>query len=151
MLLSLGCCKHNIVVQGGEKSKEEELQEERYPSVVPFLPPLTDKTMKFYLRFYLSAFAFIVVFGGLLAPTLEVKLGLGGQSRQCIAFSHCDCSDVCMEYCIHNIALHTRAAMALLHARFAMRPCHALCLPRAQLNTDSLHKTPELAGALAAR
>ena len=67
--------------QGGEKSKEEELGEERYPSVVPLLPPLTDKTITKYLRFYLSALATIIVFGGLLAPTLEVHLGLGGACR----------------------------------------------------------------------
>ena len=68
-----------VDAKGGEKSKEQELLEERYPSVVPLLPPLTDKTIKFYLRFYLSALGFIIVFGGLLAPTLEVKLGLGGE------------------------------------------------------------------------
>lgn len=31
-----------------------------------------------YFRFYLIAVAFIVGFGGLLAPVAEVKLGLGG-------------------------------------------------------------------------
>lgn len=67
-------------VKGGEKAKEEELQEERYPSVVPLLPPLTDKTFQMYVRFYVSAFGLIILFGGLLAPTLEVKLGLGGTS-----------------------------------------------------------------------
>ena len=80
-------------MQGGEKSKEEELQEERYPSVVPLLPPLTDKTIKFYLRFYLSALAIIIVFGGLLAPTLEVKLGVGGEQLRHAAANACPDSE----------------------------------------------------------
>jgi len=33
-----------------------------------------------YFRFYTAAVSFIVVFGGLLSPILEVKLGLGGNS-----------------------------------------------------------------------
>ncbi|KAK9808168.1 hypothetical protein WJX73_004208 [Symbiochloris irregularis] len=67
-------------LKGGEKSKEEELLDDTYPSVIPLLPPMTDKTISMYLRIYLSALAFIIVFGGLLAPTLEVRLGLGGTS-----------------------------------------------------------------------
>lgn len=31
-----------------------------------------------YWRFYLGTVAFIIFFGGLLAPVLEVKLGVGG-------------------------------------------------------------------------
>ena len=31
-----------------------------------------------YWRFYLATVAFIIFFGGLLAPVLEVKLGVGG-------------------------------------------------------------------------
>lgn len=54
--------------------------EEKFPSAVPFLPPLTDATMTQYFRFYTAAVAIIVVFGGLLSPILEVKLGLGGDS-----------------------------------------------------------------------
>ena len=65
-------------MQGGERSKEEEVLEERYPSVVPFLPPLTDATIREYFQFYLSAVGAIILFGGLLAPILEVKLGMGG-------------------------------------------------------------------------
>ncbi len=34
-----------------------------------------------YFRFYLTAVAFIVGFGGLLAPIAEVKLGIGGGQR----------------------------------------------------------------------
>ena len=54
--------------------------EEKFPSAVPFLPPLTDATMTQYFRFYTAAVAAIVIFGGLLSPILEVKLGLGGES-----------------------------------------------------------------------
>ena len=53
--------------------------EEKFPSAVPFLPPLTDATMTQYFRFYTAAVAIIVMFGGLLSPILEVKLGLGGK------------------------------------------------------------------------
>ncbi len=56
--------------------------EEKFPSAVPFLPPLTDATMTQYFRFYTAAVAIIVVFGGLLSPILEVKLGLGGNFLQ---------------------------------------------------------------------
>ncbi|KAK9814259.1 hypothetical protein WJX72_003045 [[Myrmecia] bisecta] len=67
-------------LKGESHTKEEDVQVEPYPSVVPFLPPLTDKTVKDYYRFYLSAVSLTVLFGGVLAPVLEVKLGLGGTS-----------------------------------------------------------------------
>ena len=63
--------------------------EERYPSVVPFLPPLTDATIREYFRFYIASVGTLVLFGGLLAPMLEVRLGLGGAS-----------SPVCRPACI---------------------------------------------------
>ncbi|KAK9821098.1 hypothetical protein WJX81_003719 [Elliptochloris bilobata] len=65
-------------LKGGEKTAEEEVGEERYPSVVPFLPPLTDATIREYFRFYIASVGTLVLFGGLLAPMLEVRLGLGG-------------------------------------------------------------------------
>ena len=64
--------------QGGERHKEEEVREDVYPSVVPFLPPLTDATIKDYWTFYLGAVAAIITFGALLAPALELHLGMGG-------------------------------------------------------------------------
>lgn len=66
------------MAQGGEKTAEEEVGEERYPSVVPFLPPLSDATIREYFRFYIASVGTLVLFGGLLAPMLEVRLGLGG-------------------------------------------------------------------------
>lgn len=66
------------MAQGGERSRDEEIKEDPYPSVVPFLPPLTDDTIKEYWTFYLSAVAVIITFGALLAPAMELHLGMGG-------------------------------------------------------------------------
>jgi len=53
---------------------------EEFPSALPFAPPLNAKTIKnYYLLFGVVIFA-IIMFGGLVAPILEVKLGIGGQS-----------------------------------------------------------------------
>ena len=41
-----------------------------------------------YWRFYLATVAFIIFFGGLLAPVLEVKLGVGGASGCSAAVVH---------------------------------------------------------------
>ena len=71
----------NNTLQGGERKKEEEIKEDIYPSVVPFLPPLTDATIKEYWTFYLSAVAVIITFGALLAPALELHLGMGGEPQ----------------------------------------------------------------------
>ncbi|KAK6126363.1 hypothetical protein DH2020_039888 [Rehmannia glutinosa] len=52
------------------------------PSSIPFLPHVTPKTLK---QLYLTSFSFIsgvIVFGGLVAPVLELKLGLGGTSYE---------------------------------------------------------------------
>ena len=65
-------------LQGGERTKEEELGEEKYPSALPFLPPLTDATISQYFQFYVAAVGVIILFGGLLSPVLEVRLGIGG-------------------------------------------------------------------------
>ncbi|PIA59184.1 hypothetical protein AQUCO_00400213v1 [Aquilegia coerulea] len=52
------------------------------PSSIPFLPHVTQTTLK---QLYLTSFSFIsgiIVFGGLLAPVLELKLGIGGTSYE---------------------------------------------------------------------
>ncbi|GER33742.1 chaperone protein dnaJ-related [Striga asiatica] len=52
------------------------------PSSIPFLPHVTPKTLK---RLYLTSFSFIsgiIILGGLIAPILELKLGLGGTSYE---------------------------------------------------------------------
>ena len=63
--------------QGGERTKEEELGEEKYPSALPFLPALTDATISQYFQFYVAMVGVIILFGGLLSPVLEVRLGIG--------------------------------------------------------------------------
>ncbi|KAJ7976151.1 chaperone protein dnaJ-related [Quillaja saponaria] len=64
-------------------SGEEEVNEmPDIPSSIPFLPNMTPKTLK---QLYLTSLSFIsgiIVFGGLIAPTLELKLGLGGTSYE---------------------------------------------------------------------
>ncbi|XAR69775.1 hypothetical protein NMG60_11001493 [Bertholletia excelsa] len=63
----------------GEKGEEENEMPD-IPSSIPYLPHVTPKTLK---QLYLTSFSFIsgiIVFGGLLAPTLELKLGMGGTS-----------------------------------------------------------------------
>ncbi|CAA0822517.1 chaperone protein dnaJ-related [Striga hermonthica] len=52
------------------------------PSSIPFLPHVTPKTLK---RLYLTSFSFIsgiIILGGLVAPILELKMGLGGTSYE---------------------------------------------------------------------
>lgn len=54
------------------------MHNEKYPSALPFLPPLSDKTLKTYYTVYAGIVALIILFGGLLAPIAKVRLGLGG-------------------------------------------------------------------------
>ncbi|KAK7345315.1 hypothetical protein VNO77_15917 [Canavalia gladiata] len=69
------------------KAVSEEVEEEAnempdIPSSIPFLPHVTPTTLK---KLYLTSVSFIsaiIVFGGLIAPTLELKLGLGGTSYE---------------------------------------------------------------------
>ncbi|KAK4351190.1 hypothetical protein RND71_030503 [Anisodus tanguticus] len=51
-----------------------------FPSFIPFLPPLTSANLKQYYASCFSLIAGVMLFGGLLAPSLELKLGLGGTS-----------------------------------------------------------------------
>ncbi|KAF5750532.1 hypothetical protein HS088_TW03G00869 [Tripterygium wilfordii] len=66
-----------------DESGEEEANEmPDIPSTIPFLPHVTPKTLR---QLYLTSLSFIsgiIVFGGLIAPTLELKLGLGGTSYE---------------------------------------------------------------------
>jgi hypothetical protein len=65
---------------GGGAGASTAAAPEPFPSALPFFPPLQDGTLESYGRFYAAAVALIILFGGLLAPVLEVKLGLGGTS-----------------------------------------------------------------------
>ncbi|KAI3994487.1 hypothetical protein MKX01_012744 [Papaver californicum] len=65
-----------------ESSDEEANEMPDIPSTIPFLPFVTPKTLK---QLYLTSFSFIsgiILFGGLIAPTLELKLGIGGTSYE---------------------------------------------------------------------
>ncbi|KAJ6358562.1 hypothetical protein OIU76_000303 [Salix suchowensis] len=60
------------------ESQENELP--NFPSFIPFLPPLSAENLRLYYATCFSLIAGIILFGGLLAPALELKLGLGGTS-----------------------------------------------------------------------
>jgi hypothetical protein len=65
-----------------EMGNEEAYEMLDMPSSIPFLPRVTPKTMK---QLYLTSMSFmagIIAFGGLIAPILELKLGLGGTSYE---------------------------------------------------------------------
>jgi hypothetical protein len=76
--------KHNNPKQGGDDAPTAPSNggapelEESYLSALPFLPPLTNETLNTYYTFYAGFVATVIVFGALLAPLLEVKIGLGG-------------------------------------------------------------------------
>ncbi|KAI9076413.1 hypothetical protein K1719_041648 [Acacia pycnantha] len=61
---------------------EEAYEMPEIPSSIPFLPHVTPKTFKKLYLTGLSMISAIIVFGGLIAPTLELKLGLGGTSYE---------------------------------------------------------------------
>uniref|UniRef100_A0A2C9UIM4 Uncharacterized protein n=1 Tax=Manihot esculenta TaxID=3983 RepID=A0A2C9UIM4_MANES len=61
-----------------KEDHEHELPD--FPSFIPFLPPLSAENLKLYYATCFSLIAGIIIFGGLLAPILEIKLGLGGTS-----------------------------------------------------------------------
>ena len=82
-----------------------------YPSVVPFLPPLTDATIRDYFTFYLSAVAAIITFGALLAPALELHLGMGGVSKA---------ADIERVHCTPSVQTEVCAVMA---TAWVVRPC----------------------------
>ncbi|KAK8477918.1 hypothetical protein V6N13_042900 [Hibiscus sabdariffa] len=65
-----------------ENGDEETDEMPDIPSSIPFFSHVTPKTMK---QLYFTSLTFIsgiIVFGGLIAPTLELKLGLGGTSYE---------------------------------------------------------------------
>ncbi|KAK6117842.1 hypothetical protein DH2020_048414 [Rehmannia glutinosa] len=64
----------------GIVKEEQENELPNFPSFIPFLPPLNSSNLKQYYATCFSLIAGIMLFGGLLAPTLELKLGLGGTS-----------------------------------------------------------------------
>lgn len=69
--------------------EDESINQESYPSFIPFFPPVNEETLKLYTNLYGLAVLGIILFGALVAPSLEVKLGLGGRSyREFITMMH---------------------------------------------------------------
>lgn len=66
----------------GVLKDEQENELPNFPSFIPFLPPLTSANLKQYYATCFSLIAGIIIFGGLLAPILELKLGIGGTSYE---------------------------------------------------------------------
>ncbi|GMG99275.1 hypothetical protein Nepgr_001115 [Nepenthes gracilis] len=66
----------------GILKEEQESELPDFPSFIPFLPPLSAANLKQYYATCFSLIAGIIIFGGLLAPTLELKLGMGGTSYE---------------------------------------------------------------------
>lgn len=65
-----------------EVTSDDENEMPNFPSFIPFLPSLTTATLKQYYVFCFGLVAAIIIFGGFLAPILELKLGLGGTSYE---------------------------------------------------------------------
>ncbi|XP_020972357.1 protein ORANGE-LIKE, chloroplastic isoform X1 [Arachis ipaensis] len=65
-----------------EEGEEETNEMPEIPSSIPFLPHVTPKTLKKLYTTSISFMSGIIVFGGLIAPTLELKLGIGGTSYE---------------------------------------------------------------------
>lgn len=69
-----------LKVFDNDNTEENEMPD--ITSTIPFLSRMTASTLR---QLYLTSFAFvsgIIVFGGLLAPVLELKLGIGGTSYE---------------------------------------------------------------------
>lgn len=67
-------------VELGIVSEEQEMELPNFPSFIPFLPPLNSTNLNRYYASCFSLIAGIMLFGGLIAPALELKLGIGGTS-----------------------------------------------------------------------
>ncbi|XP_068328951.1 protein ORANGE-ORANGE, chloroplastic-like isoform X1 [Pyrus communis] len=64
----------------GEVNEDQENELPIFPSFIPFLPPLSSDNLKLYYAFCYSIIAGFILFGGLIAPSLELKLVIGGTS-----------------------------------------------------------------------
>jgi len=64
----------------GTQTVREAQEEETFPSALPYFPPINKNTIQDYINFYSVATPSIILFGGLIAPLLEVRMGLGGAS-----------------------------------------------------------------------
>jgi hypothetical protein len=64
-------------VKGGEQGND---RNDQFSSAVPWIPKLTESNLQRYYTAYFLIVAAIILFGGLLAPILELRLGVGGAS-----------------------------------------------------------------------
>jgi len=67
-------------VKGGKGKSSDEVKKETFNSALPFFPEISEETLDLYRAIYGAFVMSVLAFGGLVAPVLEVKLGLGGQS-----------------------------------------------------------------------
>ena len=68
----------STIAATSEPGAEEE--KEKFSSALPLLPAMTEDTLDDYRAVYAIAVSLLILFGGLVAPVLEVKLGIGGAS-----------------------------------------------------------------------
>ncbi|CAN6565189.1 unnamed protein product [Malus baccata var. baccata] len=64
----------------GAVNEDQENELPSFPSFIPFLPPLSSDNLKQYYAVCYSIIAGFILFGGPIAPSLELKLGIGGTS-----------------------------------------------------------------------
>jgi len=73
---------------GGDGAEKQEIQSdilggevtEEFESSIPGLPPLTKRNLNVYYRVFWIYTVILILLGGIVAPTLEINLGVGGQS-----------------------------------------------------------------------
>ncbi|GLT40674.1 hypothetical protein SLA2020_147890 [Shorea laevis] len=69
-----------VINENGDEETTNEMLD--IPSSIPFLPHMTPKTLRQLYLTSLTIISGIIIVGGLIAPTLELKLGLGGTSYE---------------------------------------------------------------------
>lgn len=73
-------CLHPSRVSSAPYSEEPVAPPREYDSVVPGFPRLTESSIQDYYIYWSAIVVSFLIFGGLIAPLAEVKLGLGGTS-----------------------------------------------------------------------
>jgi hypothetical protein len=91
LLLLLLPCHPCVPMQGVDEPARIEIEQQKYLSALPFLPAISEKTLQTYYTFYAAFFGAVILFGGLLAPLLEVKIGLGGMLFLLVGALLCSC------------------------------------------------------------